>query len=155
MVRGEEGSEIIENHATFIGQFDLGTGINSFINRPGGIFVPGPVLNLGGDSNLLEQSGVMMPGDMLNAQHSELTGSFLQSATGLTYAELDFGSENPNVDGGLTDSIHATGAIDLNGEMHLSLVNPQLVPYGSFQKTLFSSAQILTDHGMTLNTVPF
>jgi hypothetical protein len=154
VVLGEEGNETVENQSTFLGQFDLGSGINSFTNHPGQIFVPGPVLALGNASNLLTQDGVMMPGDMFKAQHTELTGSFMQSATGLTYAELDFGREHPNVDGGLIDSIFATGTVELAGELNVSLVNPQLVPHGRFQKTLFHGDMGLTDHDMVLKTAP-
>ncbi|MGW8160781.1 MAG: autotransporter outer membrane beta-barrel domain-containing protein, partial [Desulfobulbales bacterium] len=153
-VRGEEGDEAVHNYSTFLGQFDLGTGVNSFTNYAEGIFVPGPFLSLGDAANLLTQNGQMMPGDLLHAQHTTLTGSFLQSATGLTFADLDFGSENPNVDGGIIDSIFATGTIDLAGELNVALVNPQLVPYGRFQKTMFQGGKGLTNHGMVLTTAP-
>jgi hypothetical protein len=154
VVRGEEGNDAVENHSTFLGQFDLGAGVNSFTNMAERVFVPGPVLSLGENSNMLTQHGVMMPGNMLHAQPTELAGSFLQSATGLTFVELDFNSENRNDDGGIIDSIFATGTVDLAGELNVSLLNPQLVPSGNFQKILFHGDQGVVHHGPVLTTIP-
>jgi len=137
----------------FVGQFDLGTGTNSFTNAEGAIFVPGPQLLLGDPANLLTQSGTMYQGDRMT-QTGFLTGSFKQTETGKTFAELDFGSADPNVDGGNIDQLFATGTVDLAGRFDVSLLTPQLVPYGRFQKTLFNGALGATDSGMELTAAP-
>ncbi|MBT8045250.1 MAG: autotransporter domain-containing protein, partial [Verrucomicrobiae bacterium] len=152
--RGEEGNEVIDNHGAFYGEFDLGTGDNQFTNHVGGLFAPGPVLNLGSASNLVTNNGVMMPGDMNSAQRSDLNGSFVQSTTGLTRTELDFMTGNQNVDGGKIDRVYVTGTVKLAGEIDVTLLNPQLVPTGRYHKTIFDADLGVTDDGMVLTTAP-
>ncbi len=144
---GEEGNDQIDNHGTFYGQFDLGYGMNRVVNHVDSLLVPGAVLRLGAANNQLVNDGIMIPGDMFYAQHTDLTGSFSQSATGMTYSELDFGSD-------ILDQIYMTGTADLAGEMDVALLNPQLVPSGHYQKDLFHAELGLTDSGMFLTTAP-
>lgn len=153
-ILGGDGNETIINRRGFTSDIELGGGVNTVINEGGGTFMPGPEILLGDPSNLLRQDAVLMPGGMDNAQRTVLTGSFLQSAAGQTFSELDFGSANPNVDGGNIDQIIGTGTSSLAGVVNVSLLNPQLVPFGSFQKILFSGAQGVTDNGLTLTTAP-
>jgi len=153
-IRGEEGNEAVSNEGTYRGNFDLGSGTNSFTNELEATFDSGPQLLLGDASNLLSQHGVMILGGPDNVERSILTGSFIQSATGETFAELDFDSPDPNRDGGLIDQLFATGTADLAGRIDVSLLNPQLVPVGSFSKTLITGAMGLTDSGLMLRTAP-
>jgi hypothetical protein len=144
---GEEGAEQIDNEGSFCGQVDLGEGANQFVNHVDGLLVPGPLFLLGDSANQLLNNGIMMPGDMHNAQHTEMAGSFVQSTTGLTFAELDFRSD-------MLDQIYMNGTSKLAGQVDVSLLNPQLVPYGHFQKVLFSADGGVTDDGMSLTTAP-
>ena len=81
------------------------------------------------------------------AQVGNLAGSFTQTAQATAYSELDFGSE-------VLDAIHMTGAAVLGGVADVSLLNPQLVKPGHFQKSLFSADMGVTDAGMVLRTAP-
>ena len=144
---GEEGNESIINSGIFLGEFDLGTGVNTFVNAKKAQFVPGEKLSLGAAGNVLVNNGIMKIGDMKLAQHTDMKGSFVQSGTGINYAELDFGT-------GMLDQMFMTGTAKLDGEVNVSLLNPQLIKSGHFRKTLFSADMGVTDDGMVLTTAP-
>ncbi len=146
-VKGEEGNELIDNNGDFYGQVDLGTGVNKFVNHTDGLLVPGPLFYLGASTNQLINDGVMLPGNMLLAQHTDMTGSFIQSATGVTYSELDFGTD-------AIDQIYMTGTASLSGRDDISLLNPQLIRSGHFQKVLIHADGGVTDAGMVLSYAP-
>ena len=146
-VIGEDGNDAIDNYGVFYGQFDLGAGTNTFVNKPQGLLVSGPELVLGISSNQLINEGILRPGGMQLAQVGNLAGSFTQTAQATAYSELDFGSE-------VLDAIHMTGAAVLGGVADVSLLNPQLVKPGHFQKSLFSADMGVTDAGMVLRTAP-
>jgi hypothetical protein len=144
---GEEGNDLIQNNGIFYGQFDLGTGVNGFVNNTDRLFVSGAELRLGDAASRLLNAGVMVAGDLNYAQHTEMTGSFVQTGSGITFSELDFGTD-------VLDQIFMTGTADLAGEMDVSLLNPQLVGIGHFQKSLFEADLGVVDSGMTLTTAP-
>jgi hypothetical protein len=144
---GEEGNDAIRNFGLFHGRFDLGGGTNTFVNTRKGELIAGPELMLGNAANLLVNEGIMRPGDMGLAQHTKLDGSLVQTATGITFAELDFGSD-------MLDRISMTGTATLAGEVDVSLLNPQRVKAGDFEKTLFSADMGVTDDGLRLSTAP-
>ncbi len=144
---GEDGNDAITNTGIFLGQFDLGAGINTFVNESKAQFIPGAKLSLGAAENVLINNGIMKPGDMKFAQRTMMEGSFIQSSKGLTYAELDFGSNR-------LDGISMTGSAKLDGKVNVSLLNPQLVKAGHFQKKLFSAEMGVIDDGLVLTTAP-
>jgi len=146
-VRAEEGNDLVENTGSLFGQVDLGMGANRFVNAEEGLLAPGYRFLLGDPRNLLINDGTMMPGYMGAAQHTRMTGSFTQSSTGKTFAELDFGSD-------VLDQIHMTGSASLAGRVDVSLLNPQVIPIGHFRKYLFLADHGVTDNGMVLTTAP-
>ena len=146
-VLGGEGNETITNDGAFFGQVNLGGGTNKFVNREGGLLIPGPKFLLGAFSNLLINDSILLPGDMLYAQRTDMTGSFVQSGLGITYAELDFGTDK-------VDQFYMNGTARLDGKIQVSLLNPQLLPSGHFRKILFSASKGLTNAGIELITAP-
>ncbi|MFD2157641.1 hypothetical protein ACFSW8_01875 [Rubritalea tangerina] len=150
VIRGEDGNDRIESYDTFLGQFDLGSGANQFTNHEGGTFIPGQELSLGDAANQLFNNGEIMIGGMNNAQRTNLSGGFVQGATGVNYTELDFAGPGA----GVIDQVYATGSSSLGGEMVLTLLNPQLVPSGSFSQVLLESAGGVENNGMVLTTAP-
>ncbi|WP_339860433.1 autotransporter outer membrane beta-barrel domain-containing protein [Paremcibacter congregatus] len=144
-VLATEGNDLVDNRNLFYGQFDLGQGVNQFINHEGATFVPGTTLSVGNSENVVTNAGLMTPGDMQLAQRTDLTGSFVQSSTGVMLSELDFVSDN-------IDQIRASGTADLNGEVVVSLLNPQAVRAGEFSKVLYSGEEGVTDSGLFLTT---
>ncbi|MFD0892672.1 hypothetical protein ACFQ5Q_03490 [Luteolibacter ambystomatis] len=146
-VKGTDGGETVENNGDFFGQVDLGAGANKFVNHTDGVMVPGPLFLLGAAANQLVNDGILLPGNMLLAQHTDVTGSFTQSDTGKTYAELDFGTET-------IDQLYMTGTASLDGKVDVSLLNPQLVKSGHFQKVLYHADGGVTNDGLELVTAP-
>ncbi|MEO7933116.1 MAG: autotransporter outer membrane beta-barrel domain-containing protein [Chthoniobacterales bacterium] len=139
--------EMVDNYGTMIGQVDLGKSINGFTNHSNATLIPGPLFLLGAPTNLLLNEGVMITGGVNNAQHTDVTGSFVQTDRGVTFGELDFARSE-------LDQYYLTGTAKLAGEMNISLLNPQLVPAGHFQKVLYHAVRGVTDDGMFLTTAP-
>ncbi|HUL52995.1 MAG TPA: autotransporter outer membrane beta-barrel domain-containing protein, partial [Opitutaceae bacterium] len=140
-IRGTSGNDWFDNYGTFYGQFALGSGNDRFVNHAGALFVPGAALELGNEANVLVNSGTLQLGGPGKAQRIDLVGSFQQTATGVTQADIDFGT-------GQTDEIVATGTVDLAGRIEISLLNPQLISGGKFSKTLFAGAEGATNNGV-------
>jgi hypothetical protein len=145
VVAATTGNDRVRNFGMFYGQFDLGNGSNSFVNEAGATLVPGPVLSAGGADSVLVNSGMLIPGDLLNAQSTRLAGSFEQAASGETYAELDFATDS-------IDQILASGNATLDGTVYVELLNPQLISAGTFAKVLFEGELGVEDAGMALVT---
>jgi hypothetical protein len=137
----------VDNYGTITGQINLSGGSNQFVNHAGGMFVPGPQILLGGPSNLLQNDGTILIGGNDQTQSTAVDGSFVQTAKASTYAKLDFR-------GNTIDQLNMTGTASLAGNLNLVLLNPGLVPYGNFNRTVFSAAQGLTNNGIVLNTAP-
>ena len=145
VVAATTGNDNVQNLGMFYGQFDLGSGINTFVNNVGATLVPGPVLVTGDSNSALINSGVMIPGDLENTQSTRLTGSFEQTASGETYASLDFATSQ-------IDQVLATGSAKLDGKVYVSLLSPGLVPVGDFSEVLFGGELGVEDAGLKLIT---
>ncbi len=146
-ILGEEGNEAVVNNGLFLGQVNLGTGTNRFTNAMGAVLLPGPQFLLGAASNQLINNGIMRPGGTGLAQHTDMTGSFTQSSTGITFAELDFGTS-------AIDQVYMTGTAKLAGRIDVALLNPQLVTIGHNQQILFHADGGVTNDGAVLTTLP-
>ena len=190
-ILGSSGNDNVINNNYFYGQFDLGAGVNSFINSENAVFITGAELileesvSVTEDSeelllsdvslakpatlsariirklteetfaeldsatsiSVMENSGDLVLSDIDLAQSTTLTGSFIQKSTGKTFAELDFSTD-------LMDQFLASGTADLDGEVYMSLLNPQLIPVGTFSKVLFGGEMGVVDNGLVLFTAP-
>ncbi|HEY1048431.1 MAG TPA: autotransporter outer membrane beta-barrel domain-containing protein [Prosthecobacter sp.] len=145
--RGEEGDDTFQNNGSAMGNFDFGAGANAFNNAAGTVLALGPQFFLGAAGNMLTNDGLMQIGGTDLAQHTDMTGSFTQTSTGQTHAELDFGSK-------VLDNVSMTGSAALDGSIEVALLNPQLVPVGVFQQILIHADGGVTDNGMDLVTAP-
>jgi len=145
--RGEDGDDVLQNSGTFVGQADFGTGANAFNNTASAVMLLGPQFFLGAAGNTLTNDGEMHIGGTDLAQHTDMTGGFTQTSTGTTFTELDFGTD-------VIDNVSMTGAASFDGSIEVALLNPQLVPVGTFQKILFHADGGVTDNGMDLVTAP-
>ena len=142
------GNDMVENYGVMTGQFDLGAGTNRFVNTQSAIFIAGPALFAGTNGNSwLANSGSIVIGASGFAQSTTLQGNFEQTASGATYAELDFAADT-------IDQILATETVKLDGSVYLTLLNPQLVPAGEFSKVLFGGEAGVEDAGLKLITAP-
>jgi hypothetical protein len=144
-VRGTDGDDAIDNYGMIEGQVELGVGANAFVGHEGSVFAPGAAMNLGGASGWFENRGVLLPGGEGRAVRVDLDGSFRQTATGTTYAELDFATD-------VLDGVRATGEVELAGHAHVSLLNPNLARAGRHSSVLFGGAQGTLDQGLSMTT---
>jgi hypothetical protein len=156
IVASSTGNDRVENFGISYGEFDLGAGVNQFLNQPGASLVPGPALSVGGTDSWLVNRGALIPGgavamdaDLLgnssSIQSSQLTGSFEQAASGETFAELDFAT-------GDIDQVLATGKAKLDGKVYVDLLNAEQVPAGDFSQVLFGGELGVEDAGLILIT---
>ena len=139
------GNDVIENFGSLIGEFNLGSGVNRFINNAGATLVTGPSLAVGRNQSWLVNEGTMAIGGVANAQSTALIGSFEQTAAAEAYAELDFGTD-------VIDQIVATDRVKLDGKLYLTLMNPGLVPSGEFSRALYTGEAGVEDAGLQLIT---
>ncbi len=144
---GEDGNDVIQNNGAFMGSANFGAGVNQFNNAAAAVLAIGPQFLLGAANNLLINDGAMRPGGTGLAQRTDMTGSFVQSGTGTTFAELDFGTK-------MIDQVFMNGTASLAGKVNVALLNPQLVPFGSFQQVLVHADGGVTNNGMVLETAP-
>ena len=144
---GEDGNDTFQNNGVFVGSANFGTGTNQFNNASNALLVLGPQFLLGAAGNQLINDGILRPGGTGLAQHTDMTGSFIQSGTGTTFNELDFGTDK-------IDNISMTGTAKLGGRIDVALLNPQLIPIGHFQKTLVHADSGVTNDGAVLTTLP-
>jgi hypothetical protein len=88
-----------------------------------------------------------MPSGTNVAGRTDVTGSFVQTAAGLTKAEFDFGTNT-------LDQMFMTGTAKVGGTLDITVLNPQLIPGGHFQRPLFSATGGVTNDGLAINSVP-
>ncbi len=146
-LRGGAGDDAIVNHNIVVGNIDLGEGGNSFANRATARLYSSETLNLGGPSGLFTNDGLLIPGGDGVAVSTQLDGSFLASPSSRADFELDFET-------GVIDSIIASGAVELDGAVDISLLNVHRIPSGRHRQVLFSGADGLIDNGLALSAQP-
>ena len=145
VIIGRASSDAVINQQLFVGQFDLGGGVNRFDNN--GVFIAGPELSLGASNNILLNNAQFLSGDQGNAQTINLAGSFVQTSGAVSFVDLDFES-------GQIDQVLATGTAALDGQLILDLLSPELIPAGQFSQVLFGTQSGVTDNGIELITAP-
>ena len=142
--RGGSGSDFIENHGAVRGNVDLGSATGGFANHANAMFHSGTSVNLGDAFSVLRNDGVLSPGGQGLAVNSSLNGSFLQSATGDSRFEMDFGNRE-------FDRIAATGTVNVAGTLNLDLFNVQHIRPGQWYVPVFEGAAGVVDSGIDFN----
>ncbi|HET7535082.1 MAG TPA: autotransporter outer membrane beta-barrel domain-containing protein, partial [Candidatus Didemnitutus sp.] len=118
---------------------------NKLQTHPGSLMILGPMMNVGGPDSVFTNEGIIQPGGMKRALKTDLSGSFVQTSTGLLQSELDFAKQQ-------YDQIVATGTASVAGRVDITLLNAQLIPSGHFVQPLFSGALGATNNGLQLTT---
>ncbi|MEO1281280.1 MAG: autotransporter domain-containing protein, partial [Pseudomonadota bacterium] len=129
------GNDTVNNTGSITGNIDLGGGINAIFNRSGARLTNNPNIALGGGT--LTNAGDISPGGDDVVGTTNVTGNFVQTATGRYLADVDFSRL-------ASDLINVSGTADLGGEL---VVNLQQLENGT-------SVTILTaDAGATLSGI--
>jgi hypothetical protein len=144
---GGAGGDTLDNYGVVMGNVALGGGANAITNRAGATFYAGPTVDLGAAGNVFTNAGALVPGAVQLAEVTHLSGSFRQSAAALSDYELDFKSN-------VIDAVSATGNVDLDGTLKVSLLNTQAITSGHHEKPVYQAGGTLTNHGLTLNAQP-
>jgi uncharacterized protein with beta-barrel porin domain len=85
-----------------------------------------------GAGNLLQNDGLISPGAYLRVLTTDVTGNFLQTATGVYGLDLDF---DPTA-----DRINVTGTAAVSGTVNVNIINPGLAQPGSHVVPILSAA---------------
>jgi len=111
-VHGGLGNETVHNYNVISGDVNLGAGVNAFFNRATGVFNAGATVNLGA-ANTLTNAGNLNPGGVGTVQTTALTGSLVQTASGVFTVDLN---------GASNDLVTITGTANFAG-----LVAPHII----------------------------
>jgi hypothetical protein len=144
---GTTGDDFIVNRGTLLGSVNLGTGLNRLENRADATFMSGSTVNLGAAGNQLLQDGVLSPGGDELALVTQLSGSLRQSDAAVSEFQIDLQS-------GTVDSVLATGTLELDGLLDVSLLNIESIRAGGGTAILYQGAQGLTDRGLVFEATP-
>ena len=115
---GSTGDDQLNNSGLLAGNILLGAGANELNNFEDAMFFSGTQIGLGNQGNLFSNAGVFAPGTSANLIQTGLTGSFAQTSTGFTVIEVDLITDTH-------DALHATGTVQLAGNVDATLLNPE------------------------------
>jgi uncharacterized protein with beta-barrel porin domain len=138
VITGGVGNDNILNDYFVTGSVDLDGGLNTFHNRTTGVFISGPIVNLGAPG-LLINDGVLLPGDWFNVFTTNVTGSITQTASGILGTDLELSNQT-------ADRVNATGTGNLSGKTRINILNPGLAQTGSHDVTILQAASGVTSH---------
>jgi uncharacterized protein with beta-barrel porin domain len=145
-VRGDTGDDQIINNGLVVGSLDLADGANSFNNKPNAVFASGVTVNLG-QGNSLTNEGLLSPGDFQRVLTTNLTGNFIQTASGVYGVDLDLKNH-------IADRVDVAGSAVVSGTVAVSLLDPLHAPEtalpGSHEVVIFSATGGETIDGLTL-----
>ena len=115
-IRGTVGDDRITNTWLVIGSVDVQGGANAFDNKAGAVLQSGTVFNLGAGNTLTNQ-GFLLPGNYQRVLTTNLSGNFVQTATGTYGVDLDLKTLT-------ADRVTATGIAVVAGIVNINLINP-------------------------------
>ncbi|HUJ69378.1 MAG TPA: autotransporter domain-containing protein, partial [Syntrophorhabdales bacterium] len=110
-ILGDGGNETINNNGTVTGSVNFGQGTHAFNNNSGALLNSGTTINLG-SGNTLTNAGTISPGGSANFLTTQLSGNFVQKASGAM--QMDIGG------GGKYDELVVTGSASLDGTLSVA-----------------------------------
>jgi uncharacterized protein with beta-barrel porin domain len=102
------GDDIVNNSGTVTGNVDLGGGVNAFNNLAGGNFITGTAINLGGNANVLTNSGLLEIAGAGTIVTAAMTGTLTQTAAGTLGVDVLF------------DPAQASDLVNVSGDANIS-----------------------------------
>ena len=146
-ITGGSGNDNVVSSGFVLGSVDLDGGVNAFDNTPTGIFISGSTVNLG-PLGLLTNQGLLSPGGLGNVFTTSVTGSFVQTSTGIYALDLQFLDQT-------SDRINFTGTANAAGTVGINVLNPGLALPGAHDTTIIYAAGGVTSHsGLGLGFIP-
>ena len=123
---GGNGADRLINNGSFVGNFDMGGGINYVFNSPTGFMNAGLFMDLGNIGSTLRNEGTFILGELLVPEQGYLTGNLALGSEGTWYTAVDF-TDNE------LDLITAAGDATLDGVLDITVTNAQLILPGVHQ----------------------
>ena len=123
---GGNGADRLINNGSFVGNFDMGGGINYVFNSPTGFMNAGLFMDLGNIGSTLRNEGTFILGELLVPEQGYLTGNLALGGEGTWYTAVDF-TDNE------LDLITAAGDATLDGVLDITVTNAQLILPGVHQ----------------------
>ncbi len=146
-ITGGAGNDNVVSSGFVLGSVDLDGGVNTFDNTPSGIFISGSTVNLG-PLGLLTNEGLLSPGGLGNVFTTNVTGSFVQTYSGVYDLDLQFLDQT-------SDRINMSGTANVAGAVSINILNPGLALPGSHDTTIISAAGgVMPNSGLGLNFIP-
>ena len=145
-ITGGAGNDNVVNSGFVLGWIDLDGGLNTFDNKPTGVFNSGSTVNLGAPGLLTRW--MLSPGGLGNVFTTNVTGSFPQTTSGIYALDLQFLDQT-------SDRINFTGAASVAGTVGINVLNPGLALPGEHDTTILYAAGGVTSHdGLGLGFIP-
>jgi hypothetical protein len=121
-------SNIGTRTSNVIGNVDLGSGNNNFINDSGALFITEAFAKLDNDGSplplgqqTLTNHGLLSPGDRGRVQVTSLSGNFVQTDGGRYFIDVDLNQQNTG--NPVADRLNITGSADIAGEGPILLLS--------------------------------
>ena len=143
---GGDGDDRLINNGVFVGNFDMGQGINYVFNSNTGFLNAGLVMDLGNGYSTLHNEGSFVLGELLIPERGTLTGNLLLGSEGTWFSAVDFADND-------LDLITALGYASLDGILDVTVTNAQLILPGVHQLP-FVYAFDVDMQGLELNMLP-
>lgn len=168
-VTGALGGDSVVSYGHLIGSVDLGAGANALDNKPyrsaanptdfSGVFDSGATVSVGA-GNPFTNEGALSAGALLNVFTTNVTGNFIQTATGscggfgaptsacgYLATDLDFNNQT-------SDRINVAGTAKVSGAMVINILNPGLALPGAHDVTLVGTTAGATMPGLIRQSQP-
>jgi uncharacterized protein with beta-barrel porin domain len=151
LVTGGLGDDSIVNFGRMDGSIDLSAGENVIDNKPTGVFNSGSVVWLGAlpaPLDTLTNEGLLSPGGLGNVFTTNVTGSFIQTNSGVYALDLQFLDQT-------SDRINISGTANTAGTVAINILNPGLALPGAYDTTIiYAAGGVNPNAGLGLNFIP-
>jgi autotransporter-associated beta strand protein len=128
-ISATDGTEAVDNFGTIVGSIDLGSGVNTLMNRSDAWLSSGRVINVG--TGTFTNAGTFDPGASTIMQ-TALTGNFAQEGRPTWFVDLG--------EVGTSDALNASGRGDLGSSVTTVNLHTQKTPKYSGSYTILSAA---------------
>ncbi len=141
--QGDAGNENIVNQsgATFVGNINLGVGVNALTNEPNATAITGREAFIGNGTFL--NRGLISPGGSA-IETTQITGNYTQAATGQFDVDLDLGNDT-------LDRLNITQQASLDGLLNVTLGDTALIKPGKRNLIFAAAAGGITQQDLDLN----
>jgi uncharacterized protein with beta-barrel porin domain len=142
VIYADTGNNSITNSGTIVGSIDLGSGVNSLTNVNGGVFLAGPLVNLG--AGTFTNAGSIAPGGGNVLQTLAIQGNLQTTSASSYFVDLDLATNR-------SDALTVSGTASLSGTVYANVLNTGQARPGTYDLSIVSAAGGITSHsGRTL-----